>query len=63
MGGTFEERVQGTIMFIRSVSERKLAEFIVHQNSGIEGLTKNNETFVEAFHNMTPNERIKQTPT
>lgn len=47
--GTFEDQVNGTLKFIDALSRRQLAEFIVHQNEAIEGLTKNNKSFVLSF--------------
>ncbi len=52
MEGSDEEKILGTIMFIRSLTERELAEFIVNQNNAIDGLNKNNISFVNAFHKM-----------
>jgi len=52
MEGTFEDAVVGTILFIRSVSERELAEFIVHQTDAIEGLTKNNKSFIKVYKDL-----------
>jgi len=52
MEGSDEEKILGIIMFIRSVTERELAEFIINQSDAIDGLSKNNRSFVKAFHKM-----------
>ncbi len=44
-----EEEINGAIAFIRSISVRDLAEYIISQNKAIEGLTENNKTFIKAF--------------
>lgn len=57
---TFEDKVLGTILFINSVSKRELAEFIVNQGEAIDGLTKNNDSFVKAFRKLySSNELLK----
>ena len=55
--GTFEDQIKGTLIFIESLSKRKLAEFIVHQNEAIEGLTKNNKSFVLSFKKQNKQEK------
>jgi len=52
MEGSFEEKVLGTLMFIRKTSERELAELIVRQSAAIDGLSKNNSTFIKTFHEI-----------
>lgn len=46
---SFEEKVQGTLRFMRSKDERGLAEFIVFQSNAIDGLTKHNEELGAAY--------------
>jgi len=46
----FNGKVEGTIKFINISTAREVAEFIVHQTQAIDGLMKNNESFVRAFH-------------
>ena len=55
MSETFEDRVLGTIKFIRSVSEKELAEFIVHQSNAIEGLTQNIRAWAKVYSEL-PND-------
>jgi len=52
MEGSFEERVEGTLLFIRNTSEKELAEFIVYQNDAIDGLRKNLEAFTKEFKKL-----------
>jgi len=52
MEGSFEERVEGTLPFIRNTSEKELAEFIVYQNDAIDGLRKNLEAFTKEFKKL-----------
>lgn len=47
---SFEEKVQGTLRFMRSKDERGLAEFIVFQSNAIDGLTKHNEELGAAYN-------------
>jgi len=49
MAGSFKDRIMGTILFIRSTPEKELAEFIVRLTDAVEGLNKNNNSFVKAF--------------
>jgi hypothetical protein len=52
MEGSFEERVAGTLLFVRNTPELEVATFIVHQNDAIDGLRKNLEGFTKTFKEM-----------
>ena len=55
MAGSFKDKVLGTILFIRSTPEKELAEFIVRLTDAVEGLNKNNQSFVKAFGKIETN--------
>ena len=50
-----EDKVQGCIFFIRNISERQLAEYIVRLSDAIDGLNKNNASFILAYNKMLSN--------
>lgn len=50
-----EEKIEGTILFIRHTPERELAEFIVLQSEAIEGLSRNNNSYIKAFRELYQN--------
>ena len=51
------DRVEAAKLFISKLTENELAEFIVCQEDAINGLTKNNRKFAEAFRG-----HVKATP-
>lgn len=45
----FENKIQGTLLFIESITKEKLAEFIVHQNEIIHYLSGSNDSFAKVL--------------
>ena len=47
-----EQAVIGTMLFVQSKSTRELAEFILFLQGAVDGLTKNNKSFVDSYRKM-----------
>ena len=53
----FEMKVQAQMHFNEIFGARKAAEFSVHLQETIDGLTKNNTSFVETYHKLKKEKR------
>lgn len=46
---SFNEKVEATIKFMQLVGNEETAKYIVHQQEAIDGLTANNQSFINSF--------------
>ena len=44
-----QDKIKGTLLFMKQLSKEKIAEYIVNQSDTIEGLQAINEEWVKAF--------------